>query len=155
MGVGDIVKVLSEEQVPADILVLGTERENGDCWIQTHQLDGETSMKRKTVLNLQDKSFIQLHCTPPNKNIDAFQGYVVPSIGSKSLVSIKNLMLRGSILTNTSYVEGLVVFTGHQTKLLLNSSSVGSKKSKLERRLNFDVILCAVLLLLICVQTLC
>ncbi len=43
------------------------------------------------------------------------------------------------------------VFSGHETKAMQNNSGPRYKRSKLERRLNMDVLWCVVLLLLMCV----
>lgn len=45
MIVGDIVKINNNEPFPADILVLSSEHENGNCYIETGALDGEKNMK--------------------------------------------------------------------------------------------------------------
>lgn len=46
-------------------------------------------------------------------------------------------MLRGSVVKNTSWVIGLVVYTGHETKIIKNSSKPLIKFSKLEDLLNW------------------
>lgn len=45
-------------------------------------------------------------------------------------------MLRGSVVKNTSWVIGLIVYTGHETKIIKNSSKPLVKFSKLEDLLN-------------------
>jgi magnesium-transporting ATPase (P-type) len=42
------------------------------------------------------------------------------------------LLLRGSSLRNTEWVYGVAVFTGHETKVMRNSSNSKTKKSKIE-----------------------
>lgn len=50
MRVGDIIKILHNERVPADILLLFTSEKSGSVFIRTDQLDGETDWKlRKAV----------------------------------------------------------------------------------------------------------
>jgi phospholipid-translocating ATPase len=50
MKVGDIIKVLHNERVPADLLLLFTTEKSGGVFIRTDQLDGETDWKlRKAV----------------------------------------------------------------------------------------------------------
>lgn len=60
-------------------------------------------------------------------------------------------MLRGSSLRNTDWVEGIVVFTGKDTKLMQNSAKAAYKFSKLEIGANFSigVILCLQIILAI------
>lgn len=38
--VGDIIKVQNNQAFPADLLVLSSEYENGNCYIETGALDG-------------------------------------------------------------------------------------------------------------------
>lgn len=49
---------------------------------------------------------------------------------------MKQLLLRGCVLRNTTWVCGLVVFTGHQTKVMMNSTAAPSKRSTLEQQLD-------------------
>lgn len=46
------------------------------------------------------------------------------------------MLLRGSSLRNTEYIYGIVVFTGHETKIMKNSVRSRAKFSKLERSTN-------------------
>lgn len=41
---------------------------------------------------------------------------------------------------NTEYVEGVVVYTGHDTKIMLNSEKGRPKKSHLESFMNYLII---------------
>lgn len=46
------------------------------------------------------------------------------------------MLLRGSSLRNTEFIYGIVVFTGHDTKIMKNSVKSKAKFSKLERSTN-------------------
>ncbi|MGH0116473.1 UNVERIFIED_CONTAM: hypothetical protein FKN15_017123 [Acipenser sinensis] len=48
--VGDFVKVVCNEIIPADILLLHTSDVNGVCHIETANLDGETNLKQRRVV---------------------------------------------------------------------------------------------------------
>lgn len=50
-------------------------------------------------------------------------------------------MLRGSSLRNTEYVYGLSVFTGHDTKVMLNNASAKYKFSTLEKLTNVAILI--------------
>jgi len=47
LRVGDIVLVKEGDELPADVLILGTSEEGGKCFTETANLDGETNLKRK------------------------------------------------------------------------------------------------------------
>jgi phospholipid-translocating ATPase len=65
-------------------------------------------------------------------------------------ISINNLLLRGCNLRNTDWVLGVVVFTGLDTKIMMNSGITPSKRSRIARELNWNVIYNFIILLLIC-----
>ena len=51
-------------------------------------------------------------------------------------LSAEHMVLRGSKLRNTAHVYGIVVFTGHDTKIMRNSAKAKYKFSKLEKYSN-------------------
>ena len=59
------------------------------------------------------------------------------------------ILLRGSSLRNTEWVIGVAVFTGHETKVMKNSTRSVAKRSKLEIATNRYIIL--IILIQICV----
>ena len=56
-------------------------------------------------------------------------------------LSTDQILLRGSSLRNTEYAYGVVVFTGHETKIMMNSMGSRAKFSKLEIATNMYIIL--------------
>ncbi|PWN49110.1 phospholipid-translocating P-type ATPase [Violaceomyces palustris] len=65
-------------------------------------------------------------------------------------VTINELLLRGCALRNTDWVIGMVVFTGEDTKIMLNSGETPSKRSKIEKETNFNVLMNFIILLALC-----
>lgn len=61
-------------------------------------------------------------------------------------MNAENLLLRGCMLRNTEYVYGVVVFTGHFTKIMQNSTSGKYKFSGLETLTSKSIFL------ILCVQ---
>ncbi|KAJ2543422.1 phospholipid transporting ATPase, partial [Coemansia sp. RSA 1933] len=55
--------------------------------------------------------------------------------------SITNVLLRGMTIRNTDWVVGLVLYTGEQTKIVLNSGPTPFKRSRIERTMNTQVML--------------
>lgn len=61
-----------------------------------------------------------------------------------------NLLLRECVLKNTTFVEGLVVYAGKESKAMLNNGGPRYKRSKLEVQMNHDVIFCVLILIILC-----
>ncbi|XP_044060582.1 phospholipid-transporting ATPase VB [Siniperca chuatsi] len=157
--VGDFVKVVCNEIVPADLLLLHTSDPNGVCLIETSNLDGETNLKQRRVMSgvcISDPEFEPeslnsvVVCEKPNNNLNHFKCYVEKPDKEKLGAGIESLLLRGCTVRNTDHAVGFVVYAGHETKSMLNNSRPRCKRSKLERNLNIDVIFCFILLFAMC-----
>jgi len=160
--VGDIIRLSSDDEVPADILLLNASDENGICYVSTASLDGETNLKQKQPVSFMengkshsefqptDAKFI-VECESPNNQIHKFGGNIELMDGRKLHIDKNHLLLRGCRIKNTDVVEGLVVYTGHDTKAMLNNSGPRYKRSKLERDMNKDVLACVFILFVLCV----
>ncbi|KAM7251637.1 hypothetical protein ACFE04_023520 [Oxalis oulophora] len=144
LQVGDIVKVKQDAFFPADILFLASTNQDGVCYIETANLDGETNLKiRKALEKTWDyltpekasefKGEVQ--CEQPNNSLYTFTGNLVVQKQTLPL-SPNQLLLRGCSLRNTEYIVGSVIFTGHETKVMMNAMNVPSKRSTLERKLD-------------------
>ena len=46
---GDFIRLSCDEVIPADIVLLQTSDEDGLCYVQTSNLDGETTLKQRHV----------------------------------------------------------------------------------------------------------
>lgn len=166
LEVGDLVVLRDNEQIPADIVVLSTSDPEGMCFVETKNLDGETNLKpRKSVSaasnvvseeDLERLSFL-LDCEPPHQNLYSHQSILryTDSNGEnkEEFVTINELLLRGCSLRNTDWVIGLVAYTGADSKIMLNGGATPSKRSKIEKETNFNVIVNFVILMLMCLVT--
>ncbi|KAM9741456.1 phospholipid-transporting ATPase VB [Menidia menidia] len=157
--VGDFVRVVCNEIVPADLLLLHTADPKGVCHIETSNLDGETNLKQRRVVSglcisipdFEPESFNSIVvCEKPNNNLNHFKCYVEKPDKEKVGAGIESLLLRGCTVRNTDHAVGFVVYAGHETKSMLNNGGPRYKRSKLERKLNIDVFFCVILLFTMC-----
>ncbi|OMO51953.1 Cation-transporting P-type ATPase [Corchorus capsularis] len=144
LKVGDIVRVEKDEFFPADLILLSSSYEEAICYVETTNLDGETNLKLKQALEAtstmhEDSSFQDfkavIRCEDPNANLYSFVGSLELREEQHPL-SPQQLLLRDSKLRNTDYIYGAVIFTGHDTKVIQNSTEPPSKRSKIERRMD-------------------
>lgn len=54
------------------------------------------------------------------------------------------------MLRNTSWVFGLVIYTGHETKLMRNSTKAPLKRSSIDKMTNIQILLLFGLLFVMC-----
>ncbi|KAG7944440.1 hypothetical protein I3843_15G102600 [Carya illinoinensis] len=144
LKVGDIVKVQKDEFFPADLILLSSSYEEAICYVETTNLDGETNLKLKQALDAtsnfhEDLSFQNfkavIKCEDPNANLYSFVGGLQLEEQQYPLTP-QQLLLRDSKLRNTDFIYGVVIFTGHDTKVMQNSTAPPSKRSKIEKRMD-------------------
>ncbi|PWZ00177.1 phospholipid-translocating P-type ATPase [Testicularia cyperi] len=190
LEVGDVVLLREDDQVPADIVILNTSDPDGNAYIETKNLDGETNLKvrksLKATMGIQSEEDVEharfvIDSEPPHANLYSYNGllkytvtdarekdeytdaleelptdssaYAAAEAQSRRVepITINELLLRGCALRNTEWVIGVVVFTGEDTKIMLNSGETPSKRSKIEKETNFNVIVNFVILMILCV----
>lgn len=147
--VGNLVRIKSNEYFPADLVLLSTSNDEGICYIETSNLDGESNLKTRRALeqtwkygnaNEASKFTGEIHCEHPNDSLYSFTGNLI--IGKETYpISVENVLLRGCSLKNTSWTVGIVIFAGHETKVMKNALNVPSKRSRLEKKID-KVIYC-------------
>ena len=161
--VGSIIRVKENENIPADMILLETsEKKTGKCFVETKSLDGETNLKLKEVPETFRKitgeqgakeysSFneINAHYEDPNPLLYTFNGSLHVN-NQKIAIEEHNFLLRASKLKNTSWAVGLVCYTGHDTKIMMNSISAKEKKSQLENQMNIYILIVFLFLILFC-----
>lgn len=151
--VGDIVKCLNENFFPSDIFLLSSSELSGMCYIETANLDGETNLKIRQSLACtsvciteeQIQSVLSsatIECDPPNPKLYEFEGRLLLPNGVDTYpLGPDNILLRGAKLRNTSWVCGIVLYTGHESKLMINSlAKTPIKQSRLEKTTNHQIL---------------
>ena len=157
--VGDIIKVNENEYFPADVLILRTSELKGQCFIETKNLDGETNLKHKRSskelsMDNNQKSLWELRDNfsfeRPNPFLYNFTGtYYNENL--KIPMDINNFVLRGCSLRNSKFIIGLVAYTGHDTKIMLNSTKARAKRSKVELLMNKLIVTVFIFQILFCI----
>lgn len=151
--VGDIVKCLSENFFPSDILLLSSSEPNGMCYIETANLDGETNLKIRqslpcTAVCLTSEQMVTtlasstIECDLPNPRLYEFEGrLIMPNGEDTHPLGPDNILLRGAKLKNTNWIYGVVLYTGHESKLMINSlAETPMKQSSLEKITNIQIL---------------
>ncbi|OMJ88057.1 hypothetical protein SteCoe_10131 [Stentor coeruleus] len=157
--VGDIVKVIKDEKFPADLVMLSSSDEKGICYIETKNLDGETNLKHKVASKSTQSLYCDeqaldslrgdIKCEDPNPMIYQFQG-VLKLPGGITAASSEQFLLRGSSLKNTDWITGITIYTGHESKIMLNSSQSKVKFSSNEKQMNNQIIYLFFMQLVLC-----
>ncbi|XP_064637664.1 probable phospholipid-transporting ATPase IA isoform X4 [Lineus longissimus] len=156
--VGDIVKVVSGQFFPADLLLISSSEPQAMCYIETANLDGETNLKirqgiKDTAGLLTHEDLTQLggtvECELPHRHLYDFVGNIRPSGRMAFPVGPDQLLLRGAMLRNTGWVFGVVIYTGHETKLMLNSTAAPLKRSTVEKETNTQILLLFMILIIL------
>ncbi|KAJ8654409.1 hypothetical protein O0I10_009979 [Lichtheimia ornata] len=171
LNVGDYIMMRSSDDVPADVVILATSDDDNICYIETQNLDGETNLKVKNALSAtkdiasvedcQNAEFY-IESEPPHVNLYAYSGVMKWQIDAEEAedgipyektepITYSNLLLRGCVVRNTDWVIGVVVFTGRDTKIMLNSGQTPSKRSKMAKATNPLAIANFVILAIICI----
>ncbi|KAF2149618.1 P-type ATPase [Myriangium duriaei CBS 260.36] len=168
--VGDFVRLYNNEQIPADIVILSTSDHDGVCYVETKNLDGETNLKVRNALHCGQKVRRARDCErtnfvvesePPHANLYAYSGVLrweqsdpkdPSSTGGEMAepIGINNVLLRGCSVRNTDWILGIVIFTGDETKIMLNSGITPSKRAKISKSLNWNVLYNFVILFFMC-----
>ena len=163
VGVGDIVRVKSEEPFPADLVLLASSEPEGLCYIETANLDGETNLKIKQAIpetaNLVNPGELsrltgRLRSEQPNSSLYTYEATLTMQAGGgeKELpLGPDQMLLRGAVLRNTNWIHGVVVFTGHETKLMRNATATPIKRTAVERQLNLQILMLVAILLVLSV----
>lgn len=172
LKVGQIVLVREGDFVPADMVLLAAADLDQKCYINASLILGESKLECKRAINdtqsmieYSDASDVSaairringnLIIEQPNSNLFKFEGKFKIRGNPKAItLSIENLVLRSSYVAYTPWMLGVVVYTGSENKLHMNSLSIKKKSSRIETLVNRSVlIMIAVLAVLVIVSVL-
>lgn len=126
--------------------------------METKNLDGETNLKSRHAVPELNHLRTANACADARFSVDAdapsvdmfrYNAAVHLADGRldkdgahplKAPVSLNTVLLRGTVVRNTEWVIGVVMATGVDTKIVLNSGGTPSKRSKVERQMNPQVL---------------
>ena len=133
--VGQIIKILKDEIVPADIILLESMDHKHQCYLDNSSISGnfdmftikkacnDTNAPSMKVMKFVD--YIKnikgiLKCEEPNSNMKTFNGRLkLESFPRASNINQDNFVMRGATVKNVRYIYGLVVYTGMETKMMM------------------------------------
>ncbi|KAM0688399.1 putative aminophospholipid-translocase [Conglomerata obtusa] len=148
LQVGDIVILEKNKRVPADCVLLKSS--DSEVYIRTDQLDGETDWKLRVpafqhILDYEeifDEDYI-LTADKPHKDIYNFIGKITSDSYTSSL-SVDNMLWMNTVLAS-SHAMCCVVYTGKETRAVMNTTQPKSKFGLIDEELNYySKFLCAI-----------
>ena len=176
---GEIILIYENKNIPADMILIDSGFVEGICYVETSSLDGEKTLKLK-VANKYTQGFISndinkhkritklikphkysfngfIKINAPNIDLNYVNGTMHTLFKKEGKViqediniSTNEFLLKGSVLKNTSWIIGIVVYTGMNNKIILNSKQPRTKISQIEKRMNNYLIYVFVFLMICC-----
>lgn len=168
LHVGDILKITEDMMVPSDCLFIGSTQENSLCYFSETSLNGETAVKTmqphplfdkpeykgnideivRKVTSENEKFYVDL--PEPDRDLTRFDARLKTS-NQFWPININNVLLRGTATHYTEDVIGIVLRTGHDTKVMKNIKLPPAKLTKFDKNLNRILIIVFVLKVILCI----
>ncbi|KAG3293691.1 ATPase phospholipid transporting 9B (putative), transcript variant X7 [Ictidomys tridecemlineatus] len=145
--VGDLIIVEKNQRIPSDMVFLRTSEKAGSCFIRTDQLDGETDWKLKVAVSctqrlpaLGDLFSIRayVYAQKPQLDIHSFEGTFTREDSDPPIhesLSIENTLWASTIVASGTVI-GVVIYTGKETRSVMNTSNPKNKIGLLDLELN-------------------
>jgi len=120
-------------------LIRNTEMPDNDD--KKRNVDENNEDKNKIIYDKVDNLSIEgiIQCDLPNPSLYMLNGKAnmrINGIGNEFPLDAKNLLLKGARLKNTDWILGIVIYTGHNCKLMKNAKEPLTKMSTVEKLLN-------------------
>ncbi|CAG8744771.1 13986_t:CDS:2 [Gigaspora rosea] len=149
LRVGDFVKIYKDQRVPADVILLRTTEASGACFIRTDQLDGETDWKLRLAVPYCQKLHsddnllsidAEIYADPPIKDIHNFIGNFSKQLPGNVVPQTEPLNVENTLWMNTVLASGtaigFVIYTGKDTRAVMNTSHPETKTGLLDIEIN-------------------
>ena len=174
LHMGEIVSVKQDDSFPADLILIDSDLPEGICFIETGTLDGEKTLKLKESPTQTAGKFNkngEKHgsflisgnalADQPNPELYVLNGkmhLIFTNMNNNGMqethdipLDAKQLLLKGAKLRNTTWIIGIVVYTGHNCKIMKNSKDPVTKFSSIELLMNKALIFIFILQAILCV----
>ena len=176
LKIGEIIIIPEGKTIPADMILIDSGLRDGIAYVETSSLDGEKALKfklanKQTVgcfLDNNNKREINfknliiqgdIEICAPNHNLSQIYGKIKFFLKNHGVIkanniiyeiSIKEFILKGSILRNSNWIAGVIVYTGMNNKIILNSKQPRTKISQVEKCMNNYLIYVFIFLIICC-----
>ena len=176
LKIGEIIIVTEGRTIPADMILIDSGLREGIAYVETSSLDGEKALKFKLANKKTEGAFAEennkreinfrnliiggeIEVSPPNQNLNEIYGKIKFFLKKNDIIKVNNVLfeisnkefiLKGSVLRNTSWIIGIIVYTGMNNKIILNSKKPRTKISKVEKSMNFYLIYVFIFLIMCC-----
>ncbi|KAJ7413556.1 putative phospholipid-transporting ATPase IIB [Willisornis vidua] len=134
--VGDLIIVEKNQRIPSDMVFLRTSEKTGSCFIRTDQLDGETDWKLKVADLFSINAYV--YAQKPQLDIHSFEGTFTREDSDPAVhesLSIENTLWASTVVASGTVI-GVVIYTGKETRSVMNTSNPKNKVGLLDLELN-------------------
>lgn len=166
INVGDIVLLQENDEVPADMVLIASGNINKNCYVDNSAVTGEVDLqKRETSKETQALidsldvneagiflNMIEGHIdvNDPDGLFQHFSGKIKLRGSPKSEnLTFQNLLLRESKIKASTWVFGITLYTGKETKISLASQHRNVKVSVFEKRLESHMAIICICILIV------
>ena len=175
LEMGEIIYVKQNELFPADLVIIDSSLPEGICYVETTSLDGEKHLKQKSCPLQLNGKFGKNNLDDDHNNINCIENFAIegkgicdlpnPEIGqlngkmdlifqNESIIiplDQRQLLLKGTKLRNTKWIIGIIIYTGHNTKLMQNAKKPKIKYSRIDVLLNRLLLAIVIVQIIFCI----